>query len=221
MAGTTEKRAKPWVTAVAGRIACLPFFALGMALAWPSSAAAPDVNSPCLGCHQAVTQKKVVHGAVNMGCATCHPGMDAASPHQVKGKVAKGLAKDAVAVCRDCHEAKLYEGKVVHAPVATGTCLLCHDPHASDPLGLLRQPPVAQCLECHAEVAKSPHVVAGFSRAGHPLGERTNGRPAAEDPLRPGRPFYCVSCHEPHRSTLTRLMKRANGITSCQSCHRM
>ena len=178
-------------------------------------------DGDCLRCHAAVVQKKVVHGAVQMGCATCHPAMDAASPHRSKGTLPKGLSKDAVTLCYDCHERKLFEGRVVHAPIATGTCILCHDPHASDNLGLLRKTPAAQCLECHAEVAKGPHVVAGFSRAGHPLGEETKGRPAKDDPLRPGRPFYCASCHEPHRSELPLLVRFPKGMDSCQNCHRM
>jgi predicted CXXCH cytochrome family protein len=195
--------------------------AVGISFPCSGATTTSGTDAECLRCHSALTQKKVVHGAVSIGCASCHPGMDAASPHQSKGRFPKGLAKDAVAVCIDCHEQALYEGKVVHAPVATGTCILCHDPHASDHLGLLRKPPVAQCLECHAEVAKAPHVVAGFSRAGHPLGETAPGRAPKEDPLRPGRPFYCVSCHEPHRSALPRLMKSRNGMASCQACHRI
>lgn len=196
---------------------------LGLLLAALSAVASPAAASdaPCLRCHGGLVQKKVVHGAANMGCATCHPGMDAASPHVAKGRYPKGLAKDAVSLCFDCHEKKLFEGKVVHAPVASGTCILCHDPHASDNLGLLRKPPAASCLECHAEVAKSPHVVAGFSRAGHPLGEAEPGRAAKEDPLRPGRPFYCASCHEPHRSERPMLVRYPKGMSSCQNCHRM
>lgn len=196
-------------------------FSFAISLPCPGAPVADVADAECLRCHASVSQKKVVHGAVSMGCATCHPGMDAASPHKVKGRFPKGLAKDATALCHDCHEAPLYVGKVVHAPVATGTCLLCHDPHASEHLGLLRKAPYEQCLECHAEVARAPHVVAGFSRSGHPLGEAAKGRPPAEDPLRPGRPFYCASCHEPHRSELPRLMRHRNGMASCQACHKI
>ncbi len=44
----------------------------------------------------------------------------------------------------------------------------------------------------------------------------------AEDPLRPGRRFSCVSCHEPHRSSLPKLGRFEQGVSaSCQRCHRM
>lgn len=182
------------------------------------SAIADDAQ--CSKCHAPLFQRKSVHGAVPMGCRTCHVEMDAASPHQVRGKVAKGLAGEPLALCNDCHEKRLYEGKVVHAPVAAGICLVCHDPHASDHAGLLRKPPATLCLDCHPEIAKTPHVIAGFSRSGHPLGEEGRERPA-QDPLRPGKKFYCAACHEPHRSELPALNRFPKGMSSCRNCHRM
>jgi predicted CXXCH cytochrome family protein len=196
------------------RAACVAILA---ALLAPAHAADGD---ECAKCHAALFQKSSVHGAVSLGCKSCHVPMDAESPHKVRGKVAKGLPMEANAQCLTCHEKKHFEGKVVHGPVAAGLCLACHDPHASDHLGLLRKPPAEQCLDCHPEVSKGPHVIAGFSRSGHPLGE--NGKTKqTEDPLRPGRKFYCVSCHEPHSSELPRLNRFPKGMDSCLKCHRM
>lgn len=188
----------------------------GVVLAAP----APTGDDACVKCHAALFQKKSVHGAVPMGCSTCHVAMDAEAPHKVRGKVAKGLPMEPSAQCLNCHESKLFAGKVVHAPVAAGLCLVCHDPHASEHAGLLKKAPATLCLDCHPDVGKTPHVIAGFSRAGHPLGEDGKGK-MTDDPSRPGKKFYCASCHEPHSAALPALMRFRNGMSSCQKCHKI
>lgn len=194
-------------------------YALAVSAASALSAHAQD--DPCAKCHAAMTQKKVVHAAVQMGCKTCHAQIDASVvPHKPTGKSAKGLASDPPELCITCHERKLFEGKVTHGPVAAGMCLGCHNPHASDQQGLLKKEPVALCLDCHPEVRQGPHVIAGFSRSGHPLGEPFKGK-EAEDPLRPGKRFYCASCHEPHRSELPKLTRFGKGMASCAKCHKI
>jgi predicted CXXCH cytochrome family protein len=174
-------------------------------------------NKPCLECHAALTQKKVVHPAVQMGCESCHAEIDASTlPHKSKGKSTKGLLAEAPALCANCHDKQLFEGKVVHGPVAAGMCLGCHNPHASDYLGLLKKEPATLCLDCHPDIKKGPHVIAGFTRSGHPLG---NEAKEVQDPLRPGKKFYCAGCHEPHRSELPKLSRYGKGMASCQKCH--
>ena len=158
-----------------------------------------------------------MHPAVQMGCVSCHTDLDTSVlPHKVKGKIEKGLSAEPPDLCINCHEKKLFEGKVVHAPVAGGMCLGCHNPHASDNQGLLTKEPVKVCLDCHAEVPKKPH--AGFPRGGHPLGDDGKAR---ADPLRPGKKFYCAACHEPHRSVNAKLTRFGKGMASCQQCHKM
>ena len=192
---------------------------LAAALALPAQA--QTQNADCLNCHAAMSQKKVVHGAVQMGCRICHAQIDASVvPHKTAGKSARGLAADPPALCITCHERKMFEGKVTHGPVAAGMCVGCHNPHSSDHQGLLKKEPAALCLDCHPEVKQGPHVIAGFSRSGHPLGEPYKGK-QAEDPLRPGKKFYCASCHEPHRSELPRLSRFEKGMASCVKCHKM
>jgi predicted CXXCH cytochrome family protein len=194
-------------------IACALFLAAAYAL--PAGAQ----DNPCLACHAALAGKKEVHAAVRMGCQTCHSEIDtSAVPHKSTGKIAKGLSAEAPALCANCHDKKLFEGKVTHGPVAAGMCVGCHDPHASDYIGLLKKAPAALCLDCHPEVKQGPHVIAGFSRSGHPLGEPFKGK-EAEDPLRPGKKFYCASCHEPHRSELPKLSRFGKGMASCGKCH--
>lgn len=199
------------------------FLLAALALSWllavlatPARAAG---DAECVKCHPAAATGKFVHAAVEMGCATCHGPLDASVvPHRGPAKFPKALNAEPPALCASCHEAGLFEGRVVHAPVGSGQCLGCHDPHASRNLGLLRSAPAQLCLDCHPEVAKAPHVVAGITRSGHPLGNEAR---EVEDPLRPGRTYYCAGCHEPHRSQRDKLVRFDKGMASCQKCHRM
>lgn len=190
-----------------------------LAIAFALPAQAQDVD--CAKCHADLSQKKVVHAALQMGCKTCHSELDAAAvPHKSKGKAPKGLAAGVPALCNNCHEAKMFQGKLVHAPVATGMCVECHNPHSSDNVGLLSKEPAALCLDCHGDVRKKPHMIVGFSGGGHPLGDAKKPK-MVEDPLRPGKPFYCAACHEPHASELPRLARFSKGMSQCQKCHKM
>ncbi|OIP19954.1 MAG: hypothetical protein AUK51_00185 [Comamonadaceae bacterium CG2_30_59_20] len=160
---------------------------------------------------------KTVHAAVHMGCPTCHENLDVRRvPHLNKGPFPKGLRAEVPALCISCHEQALFEGNMVHAPVNTGLCLECHNPHSSNYPGLLKKKPAALCLNCHSDIENSEHLISGLSTKGHPLG---NIRENVEDPKRPGKTFYCASCHEPHRSTLPKLSRYGLGMTSCQTCH--
>lgn len=193
------------------QVACLSVLALAYAL--PARAQ----DTPCLTCHAELAQKKVVHAAIQMGCASCHADIDASAiPHKLKGKIAKGLSAAPPELCANCHDKSLFQGKLVHVPVAAGMCLGCHSPHASDHPSLLKTEPATLCLECHPDITKRTH--AGFSRGEHPLG---NDKKEVPDPLRPGKKFYCAACHEPHRSQLPKLNRFAKGMASCQLCHKM
>ncbi|ABD68017.1 conserved hypothetical protein [Rhodoferax ferrireducens T118] len=176
-----------------------------------------DKDKACLECHAAVAQKKVVHAAVHMGCNSCHNEVELNTvPHKSRSKTAKERSAENAAMCANCHDKKLFEGKVVHAPIAAGECNDCHDPHASDNLGLLKKEPATLCLDCHPDIKKGPHVVAGFTRSGHPLGDE---KKEAKDPLRSGKKFYCGSCHEPHSSERPKLNRFGLGMVACQKCH--
>lgn len=182
-------------------------------LAAPELAAALD----CLYCHRPMTMNKTVHAAVHMGCPSCHDNLDVKRvPHLNKGPFPKGLRAEVPALCISCHEQALFEGNMVHAPVNTGLCLDCHNPHASNYPGLLNMKPASLCLNCHPDIENSVHLILGLSTKGHPLG---NTKEDVEDPKRPGKTFYCASCHEPHRSTLPKLTRYGDGMTSCQICH--
>jgi predicted CXXCH cytochrome family protein len=185
------------------------------AIALPATAA----DEECIKCHAPIVSHKVMHGAVAIGCAACHSELDASTtPHRSRGPAPKGLAAEPPALCMSCHESKLFEGKVVHGPVAAGLCTGCHDPHGSDNTAMLVKSGAALCLDCHPDVKKKPHVVVGFAGGGHPLGDVAK-TPPVMDPLRPARAFYCAACHEPHRSALPTLLRFPRGMGMCQKCH--
>jgi predicted CXXCH cytochrome family protein len=87
-------------------------------------------------------------------------------------------------------------------------------------MALLKKKPAEVCLECHPDVPKKPHAVAGFSAKGHPLGL---GAKAVKDLGRPGKPFYCGSCHVPHSSDGPRLLRfnAKSAMALCTNCHKM
>lgn len=189
---------------------------LALTLVVPAYAQTVDCTASC---HLELTKRKFIHGGVQIGCTKCHSETDASvTPHKSGGRVAKGLRAEGPALCETCHEAKLFEGKFVHAPVAAGQCATCHDPHGSDHAGLAPKSPAAQCLECHPDVKKRPHVVVGFSGGGHPLGD---AKKEAADPTRGGKPFYCAACHEPHRGDRAGLVKQDRGVAGCRACHKI
>ncbi|MBI5635034.1 MAG: hypothetical protein HZA15_16315 [Nitrospirae bacterium] len=178
-----------------------------------------EVPDLCYTCHDKKKfSGKSVHAPVGIGmCGSCH------DPHASKN--AKLLTAEQPDLCFTCHEQKGFGGKNIHAPVAGGMCLGCHRPHAAEFPVLLHKEPMDVCLECHADVRKKPHAVSGFSPlGGHPLGEpkrmkQSRERKYLDDPSRPGRRFYCGSCHFPHGSDNPRLL-RGTDFGLCQICHK-
>ncbi len=169
----------------------------------------------CLTCHEKPKFKNTsTHEALGKGCSGCH------EPHSSKHK--KLLKSPTPGLCYSCHDKNGYTGKGVHDAVKSGNCRSCHDSHASENAGLLKKPPAELCLECHDEIKEAPHVVAGFSRNGHPLGDEKRAKPV-EDPLRPGKPFYCGSCHLPHKGDFPKLQRLDPKLAMgpCQKCHQM
>jgi predicted CXXCH cytochrome family protein len=165
----------------------------------------------CDSCHGKILgKKKNRHKAVEKGCIACH------QPHS--GKYDKLLKAPIPSLCKRCHEKTNFDGPVVHKPVQEGKCASCHDAHASDNPSLLASAVAPSCVECHKDIKEGSHVVSGFSRKGHPLG--IEGAPVP-DTLRPGKPFNCVSCHEPHAGPFGKLLRidPKLGMAACQKCH--
>ncbi|MHC4205828.1 MAG: outer membrane protein assembly factor BamB family protein, partial [Planctomycetota bacterium] len=53
-------------------------------------------------------------------------------------------------LCYGCHKEFLTPDGWVHGPVATGTCLLCHESHKTENKSLLRKPVPELCYQCHS-----------------------------------------------------------------------
>ncbi|MCX7793709.1 MAG: cytochrome c3 family protein [Thermodesulfovibrionales bacterium] len=175
-----------------------------------------DQPELCYGCHDKTKfTDKFIHAPVGMGmCNMCH------TPHQSDNE--KLLTAVQPELCYNCHDRAPFSKKNVHMPVMGGTCLGCHKPHASSEIQLLQKEPVEVCLECHPHVRKTPHAIAGFTQAGHPVGITKKGRKPLQDPARPGKPFYCASCHNPHSSDWIALFRyQATSVMGiCTYCHK-
>jgi len=85
-------------------------------------------------------------------------------------------------LCFRCHDLGL-EKRFVHGPLASGGCLVCHDPHSSRSRDLLVSESDDFCLHCHDRRSK------GGIGAQHGLQEN------------------CTTCHEPHMSDRKYLLK--------------
>src|SRR5690242_7286135 len=90
-------------------------------------------------------------------------------------------------------------GGTNHKPFASGDCLGCHDPHASNNPGMLLADQKTTCLRCHADQAKaaagSKSVHAAFSSGD------------------------CTKCHSPHKASLKKLML-AKPPDVCTTCYK-
>ncbi len=88
-------------------------------------------------------------------------------------------------LCYTCHKEYSALEAWVHGPVATGNCLLCHEPHKAKNASLLRKPVPELCYQCHEEQAIRQiknHGEASYAR--------------------------CTDCHEGHASTARGLLRQ-------------
>jgi len=85
-------------------------------------------------------------------------------------------------LCFRCHALKL-DKAYIHGPLASGDCLVCHDPHSSPYKPLLISQSDSFCFHCHdaSDIAKS------------------TGHANLEEP--------CTTCHDAHMSNQQYLLK--------------
>lgn len=199
----------------------------------------------CYECHEEVQKRvetaKQPHPAfvVTDTCTTCH------NPHASSyGPLLRSSQAD---VCGACHEP--WKGEVRHGPYARGQCANCHEPHGGERAKLLRAEANTLCTGCHkngaagVKVDRETAVVTlpwnrtlplkeydeaikigldANGEAGHPVvhhpisGRNTRVKNPDQVP-----PITCLSCHQPHSSTLAKLMPE--GLESpfelCDRCH--
>ena len=143
----------------------------------------------CTECHRQMLEdtwnKNRVHWSLldEDACLNCH------NPHATKQK---GLVKGSTSqVCGACHadtvELQAWsradpENKHLCEPVKKGNCVVCHDPHASNNVLLMRKEDVSAdlCGGCHEWQKHSSH----------PLGSKV------VDQRNPNITVECVSCHK-------------------------
>jgi predicted CXXCH cytochrome family protein len=160
-----------------------------LSLLWTSPSYSIDF-SDCMHCHKAKPRLsgQYIHSALQRGCRFCH-----AEAHKQGAKDRLGLSLDLPQLCFTCHEDKNFRGNVVHPPVGSGKCTVCHDPHSSDSPHLLRMEIPALCFTCHEK-----------------FDQKVVHRPVAAG--------TCSLCHKPHVSeNRSLLVKPLNGL--CLECH--
>jgi predicted CXXCH cytochrome family protein len=142
-------------------------------------------------CHATLLTAKNVHPPAE-GCDNCHESV--AANHPQKGKKTFKLTQEPPELCTAaCHDAFGTKSDV-HAPVQSGMCTTCHDPHASNQPKLLVQPMKALCTSCHDDKTGFPHM---------------HGPAGAGD---------CVACHNPHESDIKPLLVKKDDEL-CTGCH--
>lgn len=156
----------------------------------------PDLRSTdCVECHDPHGSSSLhliasgsVHPPFVEDCQSCHRG----GAHQL-------VAGGGSSLCYACHS-EIQEivdtAPVRHPAMETGSCVVCHSPHASSEPKLLRSPGGVVCTTCHEG-----------QRPNH--GEVSHG--ATEW-------FGCQSCHLPHGGADQHLL-RARGNQLCLGCH--
>lgn len=182
-----------------------------------------DVSkTTCYECHKGMINSKNTHApVVNWLCVDCHNGKFGEYNMDSEG-ASKYLAPDPIAkTCASCHEdvSAWKNSKYGHGPVNDGRCERCHNPHGSDNEFFLRKPIWELCTTCHLEKADGKHVVSSYVFSRNSGGHPTKG---FKDPARPSREFTCSSCHNPHGSNGTMLL-RMNGSMAfgvCNRCHK-
>ena len=165
-----------------------------------------------------------LHPALEDGCQGCHLAKD--------GRLGIVMVlKEACYGCHDNFEQGGEEGGTwyLHAPVAGGECVSCHEPHVSTRQKLLKKDGI--CFDCH-----DPFPAEGTVHIPVKYGECTachspHAGPAPKQLRRVGNAL-CLGCHETphtqHRSAevkgqLTKIppdFPVENGELSCLGCHR-
>lgn len=188
-----------------------PVAATAMPAAQASDYAGQDT---CLTCHEDRNYRGTLHAltsntrtpASTHGCESCHgPGKAHVDGDGDKTKIVnlKTLTQQrASETCVNCHDrAKhaLWSGSQ-HDQRNVG-CLTCHSVHTpKGPKQLKAATEPELCATCHRNIVNRLN--------------RFNHMPVREDKLQ------CSSCHNPHGSTNTKLLKTGTTVDeACTSCH--
>ncbi len=189
---------------------CLAFAAAVLVLAAPSAlaqaplarpaaapAGAPVQGERCGACHSQLTAKRFVHPSLlKNDCTTCHRAESSGKGKCLSKTSSKwGLVKVEPDLCYGCHK-RLDQSKSVHTAVRQGSCLSCHDPHASNFPRQLKAEREKICFDCHDV---DPLLT----------------KPVRHAPVAEGR---CLDCHDAHGSDQPNSLV-GGGTAFCQRCH--
>jgi predicted CXXCH cytochrome family protein len=125
-------------------------------------------------------------------CVLCHPVNENNNPSY------SIVNQQLTCITAECHSG-FDEGKYLHGPFKTSSCVQCHNPHGSEQKNFLKQFGANLCFSCHVE---AEHMVEESDYVHYPVlkGE-------------------CTSCHDPHKSNLDYHLKRDTMIGLCSGCH--
>ena len=98
-----------------------------------------------------------------------------------------------------CHS-EMVKVRYVHAPVATGACLICHTNIKEEPPFGLVSTGVDLCWRCH----KNQKLLIGQSKYLHKI-VKDEG---------------CIGCHDSHGSKTTKFLLSKDEFTLCVDCHK-
>jgi len=155
-------------------------------------------GAACITCHEEIAASRVMHGPAAAGqCRTCHVVDTSRGVRRVTLKGA-GANGETAALCVTCHEdlADRLKQEHRHAPVASGKCTACHDPHGSPFKFQLPVEAGRACLSCHQDIADA----------------------LTQSYVHPPAAASCQICHDPHASAQpAQLRARSNKV--CLACH--
>lgn len=152
----------------------------------------------CVTCHREVTAHRVMHGPTAAGaCLACHVPIESEG-RQVMKLTHDGRPGDTRRLCVKCHEeigSRMIDARL-HAPVAAGDCVACHDPHGAAFRFQLPAEGNGACVMCHEDVAQA-------------LAQPIRHAPAQAS---------CAICHDAHAAKFPSQL-RGPLNTVCLACH--
>jgi len=158
----------------------------------------PALTCITVNCHATMSKGAFVHAPLKDGvCQDCHDVMQEPADKKTKhpGNVTITLVQQGSQLCYRCHVAK-NTAKVIHAPIISGDCISCHNPHQSQNKGLMKEPVPAICFRCHQDSMMKSKVM--------------------HAPVKDGK---CSECHFNHQGDLpNRLVREGNDL--CYACHK-
>ncbi len=147
-------------------------------------------------CHADLNTGQYVHAPVTSNdCLMCHVSNNREHPKN-SGDEFSLATDDIAAMCNACHSIEIKQ-QGLHTPVATGMCLTCHNPHASNqPYLLAASSQGALCNNCHDAGMQLKSYVHGPTAVG-----------------------ACGVCHLSHQTMGNALLRTASVNELCYQCH--